>query len=185
MTMLIGSGQHAAYFADNIAAFGTIQPTEYDPGMLPVIAAVTQRHVKEGRVLPPLRLDVTNTCEWTAAALAAADSPLPTLPSGHMCDVILCTNLCHISPWETTIGLMTGVAACLKPGGRFFLYGPFLRNNRFTTESNERFDSWLRQKDARFGYRDVDAVASIAPQLILQRVVDMPENNFTLVFEKL
>ena len=55
---------------------------------------------------------------------------------------MLACNVCHISPWSVTAGLVAGAGAALKPaGGKLFLYGPFKVGGLFTTESNEAFDS--------------------------------------------
>ncbi|MEG0445868.1 MAG: DUF938 domain-containing protein, partial [Comamonas sp.] len=52
--------------------------------------------------------------------------------------------------------------------------------------SNQAFDAWLRQRDARSGLRDFEAVVALAEQhgMQLQRDEAMPANNRTLVFRK-
>ena len=65
----------------------------------------------------------------------------PYCDGGDRVDAVLACNVTHISPWRVTTGLVAGAGAALKPGGRFFLYGPFKVGGQFTTESNEAFDS--------------------------------------------
>ena len=52
--------------------------------------------------------------------------------------------------------------------------------------SNEAFDEDLKRRDPRWGLRwleDVEAVAD-TNGLVLERVVEMPANNLTVVFRK-
>jgi hypothetical protein len=74
----------------------------------------------------------------------------------------------------------------LPPGGVLFVYGPFTRDGAHTSDGNAAFDASLRQRDPRWGYRDVADVSSLAAAAGLERVavVDMPANNFSLVFRK-
>ena len=64
------------------------------------------------------------------------------------------------------------------------IYGPFKKDNRFTTTSNEEFDKSLRQRNPEWGYRDTGQVAQEAKKngLALRDVKDMPANNFLLTF---
>ena len=50
--------------------------------------------------------------------------------------------------------------------------------------SNEISD--LRRRDARWGIRDLDDLTALATDhaLLLDRVIDMPANNFTLLFRR-
>lgn len=75
----------------------------------------------------------------------------------------------------------------LRASGRLVLYGPFKKEGRFTTESNERFDTSLRGRDPRWGYRDIES--EVVPEaerngLALLECHEMPANNFLLVFAK-
>ena len=42
------------------------------------------------------------------------------------------------------------------------LYGPFKKNNRFTTESNAAFDESLRRRNPTWGYRDIGTLEQVA-----------------------
>ena len=65
------------------------------------------------------------------------------------------------------------------------LYGPFKYNGKFTTESNARFDDWLKQRDPASGVRDFEKVQELAATagLSLQEDNPMPANNQLLVFK--
>jgi hypothetical protein len=88
--------------------------------------------------------------------------------------------------WEAVKSMFAGIGECLTGGALFFLYGPFLVDGRFTTESNRQFDQGLRQRNAEMGVRDISALESLAGrhQMILECRLDMPANNFILIFRK-
>ncbi|HEX5128275.1 MAG TPA: DUF938 domain-containing protein [Usitatibacter sp.] len=162
-----GTGQHVAHFARALPKL-TFQPSEMDAGKHASIAAWTS-HERLGNVRPPLAFDVTR---------------LPWPVEGA--DAIVCINVIHISPWEATLGLMRGAGAMLQAGGVLVTYGPYRRGGAQTAPSNEAFDASLRQRDPRWGVRDLEAVAAAAAEngLELEETVPMPANNFTLVFRK-
>jgi len=77
--------------------------------------------------------------------------------------------------------LMQQVASHLLEGGVFCQYGPFIVDGKFTSESNKEFHEKLIA-NGRGGYRDIDELASWAPQLTLSEKLDMPANNMLLVW---
>lgn len=164
-----GTGQHAAAFA---AAFPHLswQPTDRDDELFGSVAAWAE---DAPNVLPPSLLD--------------AAAPAATWPVGPgSCAAALCVNMTHISPWEATRGLLAGAGEVLAPGGRLFIYGPFMVDGRPTTDSNAAFDARLRGQDSRWGLRDVAEVdaAAAAAGLVREEKLDMPANNFVLVYRK-
>ena len=161
-----GTGEHVVHFA---ARFPEIvwQPSDPDPGALASIAA-WKAEAGLANVLEPIRLD--------------AAGPWPAVEA----DAILCINMVHISPWAATEGLMRGAAAVLKPGAPLILYGPYRRAGVPTAPSNEAFDASLKARDPQWGLRQVEDVEAEALRnhLHLERVVEMPANNLTLVFRR-
>lgn len=97
---------------------------------------------------------------------------------------IVCINLLHISPWQACEGLMVGAERLIKPGGFLYLYGPFMRDGQHTSSSNEEFDRSLKLQNPGWGLRDVGDVAACANghRLALDRVVEMPANNLSIIF---
>jgi len=95
-------------------------------------------------------------------------------------------NLVHISPWDATLGLMQGAGRVLLPGGPLYLYGPYMRDDVETAPSNLAFDASLKARDQRWGLRRVEDVvtAAEAQGLRLDRMVDMPANNLSLIFRR-
>ena len=90
----------------------------------------------------------------------------------------------HIAPWRATIGLMRGAARLLPPNGTLFLYGPYFREGVAPAPGNLAFDRDLRARNAEWGVRDLDAVATLARHhgFSPPHVIEMPANNLSLVF---
>ncbi len=160
-----GTGQHAAHFAAALPGLQW-QPTEPDATYYDSIRAWT-----EGRsnVRPPLALDVSSR-------------PWPV----ERADAILCINMIHISPWQSTLDLVAGAGELLSTGGVLFLYGPYKRKGAHTAPSNEAFDADLRARNPEWGLRDMEAVIDVAAKkgLGFREAVAMPANNFSVVFGK-
>ena len=102
-------------------------------------------------------------------------------------DGMVCINMIHIAPFEVCQGLFAGAGRLLKSGQRLFLYGPYRRDGKQTSPSNEVFEDWLKARDGRFGVRDLESqILPLASRnnLELAHIIDMPANNFVLIFEK-
>ena len=81
---------------------------------------------------------------------------------------------------------MTGAARVLPPGGVLYLYGAFFRADRETAPSNFEFDRSLRSRNGKWGVRQLEKVVETASGagLDLSEVVDMPNNNYSVVFKR-
>ena len=92
----------------------------------------------------------------------------------------------HIAPWSATQALFRGGESLLSGGGVVCLYGPFRRQGRHTSPSNESFDALLRRQDPDWGVRDLDEVARLADGagFDLLQTHEMPSNNLTVAFRK-
>ena len=168
----IGSatGQHIAAFA---RTFPGLQWQPSDP--FAESRASTAAWVAEtglDNLADPIAVDVT-TPDWPAAL----DGPR---------DAIVCINVLHIAPWAVTEGLMAGAGRLLAPGGILYLYGPYKRDGHHTAQSNADFDASLRHRDPTWGIRDIADVETCAKAngLTLERTIDMPRDNFSLVFRR-
>lgn len=162
-----GAGDHAAHFARHMPALHW-QPSDPSPEARALIRGLI---AAEGlaNVLPPLELD------------AAADAwPI------DRADALVCINMVHISPWAATEGLMRGAARMLGAGQPLYLYGPCRRPGRALEPSNAAFDADLKRRDPRWGLRELDAVVACAEtnELALERVVEMPANNLSVIFRR-
>ena len=166
-----GAGKHAAHFA---AAFAprVWQPSEYDPDRIDAMRARLS-----GLDLPNLRDPVLLD--------AAADSwPVEAGWADPPIRMIYNVNMIHIAPWSVCLGLLAGAARILRDDGVLFIYGPFNRDGVYTSEGNANFDRSLRAQNAEWGLRDLGEVceAAEAVGLSLDRVVEMPVNNLSVVF---
>jgi len=102
-------------------------------------------------------------------------------------DIVFTTNTFHIMAWEQVENLIRQCGALLKSGARVLIYGPFNYNGQFTSDSNAKFDLWLKAEGAHRGIRhfeEVEQKMNLAG-LHLMKDVEMPSNNRILVFKKL
>ena len=160
-----GSGQHVAHFAARFSDLAW-QPSDREDEAFDSIAEWT--HGLDN-VRAPLRIDVTDKT-W----------PL------DRANAIVCANMIHIAPWDACLGLLDGASRVLGAGAPFVLYGPFMIDGKHTAESNAAFDLDLRARNVAWGVRDLEVVRDEAASRGLDFVerVDMPANNFTLVFRR-
>jgi hypothetical protein len=162
-----GTGEHAVHFARTLPSLRW-QPSDPFPDARRSITAWIAAE-RLNNVLPPLDLDAANQT-WPIARA----------------DALLCINMIHISPWEATEGLLRGAGRVLSSGQPLYLYGPYRRPGRALEPSNAAFDADLRLRDERWGLRELDDVTACAQlhDLVLERVVEMPANNLSVVFRR-
>ena len=162
-----GTGEHAVFFAREFPQI-TWQPTDREASELASIAAWTE-DAGVGNIAEPVVLDAS-----------AHDWPV------IRADAIVCINMVHISPWEATEGLMRGAGRLLDSGAPLVLYGPYREAGVETAPSNEQFELWLKDRDPRFGLRNIEDVDALAARHGLARTArhEMPANNLTLVYRK-
>lgn len=161
-----GTGQHAAMFAAALPAI--VWQTSDISGMHEGI----QLWIDEAQ-LPNLRSPI---------ALDVMQDPWPE----QSFDAVFSANTAHIMPEEAVEAMLAGVAKVLKPGGIFLLYGPFMYDGEHTSESNWRFDRWIRAWEAHRGLRDVSWLRQIAEPLglVLEEDIEMPVNNRMLLWRR-
>jgi hypothetical protein len=101
-------------------------------------------------------------------------------------DGVFSANTTHIMHWSMVEMMFAGVGSRLPPAGKFCLYGPFNYQGRYTSDSNARFDQWLKQRDPHSGIRDVTELQRLAEQggMVLRQDYPMPVNNRILVWQK-
>ncbi|XP_060944346.1 methyltransferase-like 26 [Limanda limanda] len=167
-----GTGQHVTHFAQALRNI-TWQPSEYDPQSIDSIDAY-RAHYQLSNVKPAIHLDASQPHQsWGGI-------------QPESLDLVVNINMIHISPMACTEGLFKGVGEVLKPQGLLFTYGPYAVNGEITPQSNVDFDSSLRQRNPKWGLRDISVLSSLAQQsgLFLEKIVDMPANNKCLLFRK-
>ncbi|VAW52135.1 hypothetical protein MNBD_GAMMA06-2237 [hydrothermal vent metagenome] len=162
-----GTGQHALYFAKKIPhlKWHTSDCCSYIEGINMWLDDVDQKNV-----LPPFELNVSES-QW------------PTL----VVDTIFTANTLHIMSDEDVENFISGAAQLLDSQGGLLIYGPFNYDGSFTSESNERFDRWLKDRDVKSGIKNFEEIVSLVKKNGMRLVTDyeMPENNRILHFTKI
>lgn len=161
-----GTGQHAVHFATHLPHI-TWQPTDQQEYLKGIQLRIT--HAGLDNIKPVLPLNVF-------------DHPWP-------CDginAVFSANTLHIMGWQGVEAFFQRLGEYLLPEGLFCCYGPFNYDGQFTSESNQRFDLWLKNRDPESGIRDFEAVNALAQAqgMSLLEDVAMPANNRLLVWKK-
>jgi len=161
-----GTGQHAVYFGAKMPhlIWHASDREEHHAGI-----ELWRKEAALANVRSPLLLDVAQAA-WPIVAA----------------DAVFSANTAHIMHWSEVEAFFSGVGALLSEGGIFLLYGPFNYKNRYTSDSNERFDGWLKSRDPFSGIRnfeDLDRLANRAG-MVLRQDFAMPANNRILYWQK-
>lgn len=161
-----GTGQHAVFFAAQLPHLQwlTSEVAELHSGIHAWLEEAGLPNVAE-----PLELDV-NQAPWPV----------------DWVDAVFSANTVHIMDWSSVENMFAGIGRVLQNNGVFCLYGPINYQGGYTSDSNARFDMWLKQRDPRSGIRDFEALNALALQHGMTLVMDhaMPANNRTLVWQK-
>jgi len=159
-----GTGQHAVYFAPELPhlVWQTADVPQHHAGILAWLEEAALPNVR-----PPIALDV-NDLSWHDGRY----------------DAVFSANTLHIMGWLEVEKFFAGVGQVLEAGGVLAVYGPFNYKGAFTSESNARFDAWLKARNPASGVRDFEAVDALARAqgLVLLQDIAMPANNRTLVW---
>jgi SAM-dependent methyltransferase len=161
-----GTGEHAAYFAERFPRLAW-QPTDLHPDALGSIAA-WRDETALSNLRPPMTLD-------------AASDHWPI----DRAEAVLSINMVHISAWTSALGLIAGAARLLQAGLPLILYGPWLKDDLPTAESNLAFDADLKRRDPEWGLRRVeDFAAAASDHFKLVEIRAMPANNLMLLLRR-
>lgn len=171
-----------------------------DAGTLLEIGSGTGQHaVFMARHLPQLQWQPTDVAANLPGIEAwRGEAQLPNVAPAQVFDVwqpqlpaesvryLFSANTLHIMGWDTVQRFFSLIPNLLQPGGLAFFYGPFNYGGAFTSESNARFDQWLKSQAPQQGIRDFESIAILAEQAGLALVEDctMPANNRTLVWRR-
>ena len=160
-----GSGQHALHMAQALP-YVTWYPSEHPA------ALDTLKHNLEAcgsdNIATPLSIDIAKDT-W--------QKPLV--------DVVYAANVAHIVTPLLGERLVALARNALSGGGLLALYGPFKYAGAFTSESNARFEQWLKARDPKSGIRDFEWMLELASDHDMTLIEDhtMPANNQLLVFQ--
>jgi SAM-dependent methyltransferase len=161
-----GTGQHAVYFAEQLPHLFW-QPSDTVD------------------YLPGLRARVDHNELANLKASVELDVRMPSWPVDQVSGIFTANSL-HFMAESCAQELFRGVGEVLEAGGTLVVYGPFRYQAEFTSESNARFDQWLKQTDPVRGIRDFEWVNELAVEqgLDLQSDTAMPANNQVLVWQR-
>lgn len=166
-----GTGQHAVYFAEKIPHLNW-QTSD----LVGNHAGINQwlDDAKLTNVKPPISLAACDYQAWK------------TLDEVASFDTVFSANAVHIMGKEDVICLFKGIAEVLPTDGLLALYGPFNYDGKYTSESNARFDVWLKDQHPQSGIRDFEWLDSLANdgEMVLQGDHELPANNRILVWKK-
>jgi SAM-dependent methyltransferase len=165
-----GTGQHLEHFAPLFPGV-IFFPTELSQQGRDSVAARTKPFPN---VKAPFGLDVLNF-----------DLTRDENLIGLKTDAIICSNIYHVAPPGIVEGLAN--AANLFGVKIFGAYGAFKRHGECTSPGNVSFDEMLRNANPTWGLKDLES--EIVPVFEkhgfgLLKVVDMPSNNFVILFER-
>lgn len=161
-----GTGQHAVMFAAALPSLRW-QTSDLEDNHAGINAWIDS--VGVDTVLRPVSFDVR-----TGNVEAAS------------CDAVFSANTAHIMGIDAVRRMFSVVGDALRADGVFCLYGPFRIDGMFNTESNERFDAGLRQRDVTMGIRDLETLDDFGASggLQRQRLYAMPSNNYIAVWKR-
>jgi cyclopropane fatty-acyl-phospholipid synthase-like methyltransferase len=161
-----GTGQHAVYFAKNLPFL------IWKTGDLFINHQGINQWIDDfptSNINRPIEIDLT-----VVQALS------------ENVDTIYSANTLHIISWQLVQQFFNMVELNLSANGVLCIYGPFNYQGNYTSESNENFDLWLKERDKQSGIRDFEAICLLAEQagLLLKEDIEMPANNRILIFNK-
>lgn len=160
-----GTGQHGYYITEHHPRLTWLTSDVKDnlPGINAWVEAASRHNFH-----PPMELDI-NQAQWHQEKV----------------DIVYSANTAHIMSWGEVEKLFQFIPQCLSPQGYFLLYGPFNYGGKFTSESNARFNDWLKSQAPHRAIRDFEAVNQLAQEQHLTLIDDheMPANNRTLVWQ--
>ncbi len=168
-----GSGEHGTKFQKDFPMV-TWQTSEKDYGCRKSISSWIRYEGLEQKMPEPLNLSVEKT-PWN----------IPRNISNNI-GAIVCINLLHITPWETTLNLLVEASKVLTLGSPLIIYGPFIIKGSQTVKSNQIFDKSLRERNSNWGLRGLNHVINHANKngFTKNDIINMPANNLSIILKK-
>jgi cyclopropane fatty-acyl-phospholipid synthase-like methyltransferase len=165
-----GAGNHVNYFAPHFPHL-QFQPSDYD---VDVFETIKKKRADQNNVnvADPVKIDLTAPETWPD-------------PKDRLYDVIFVVNLFQVAPVAIADGIAQVAERVLTKDGIVAIYGPFKVGGEYLTQSNADFDKEiLAPKVPEWGLKDVKDLekAANAHNIALKKILDMPANNFILLF---
>lgn len=166
-----GSGMHINYFAPHFEHLH-FQPSDKDEAVFENIKKLSIDHNNDN-IADPVHLDLTDPETWFNAGTFQSFA------------AIFCINIFQVAPISIADGMMKCAAHLLSDDGFLLIYGPFQVEGSFTTDSNKEFHETLSSAGvSEWGLKDVADLKKAAANhgLELKEQINMPANNFSLIF---
>jgi cyclopropane fatty-acyl-phospholipid synthase-like methyltransferase len=159
-----GTGQHAVYFGEALSHI-LWQTSDRKENLLGISQWLDDSELPN--VLPPLILDVTQDIQQL-----------------QRYDAVYMANTLHIMSWSEVEHCIKHASQLMNREGVLVVYGPFNYEGKFTSDSNARFDQWLKAGGSGRGIRDFEKINDLAASLGFVHEEDhpMPANNRLLVW---
>jgi len=175
LELATGSGMHINYFAPHFKHLD-FHPTDKDKEVFDTIKKLS---VEQGNdnVVDPSHLDLTQPETW----LNVAKGKLNTFSA------MFCINIFQVAPISIAEGMMDCASKLLATDGFLLIYGPFQIGGTFSTQSNQKFHNTLASAGvSEWGLKDITDLQAAAKKydLELSEKIDMPANNFSLIFTR-
>lgn len=173
LEMASGSGMHINFFAPHFRDLH-FHPTDKDREVFDNIRELMTKNGNDN-IADPVHLDLTDPSTWFNPGEKASF------------DAIFCINIFQVAPISIADGMMQCASQLLGENGILIIYGPFKVEGGFTTESNQEFHNTLASHQVpEWGLKDVADLkkAGANHHMILHEVIDMPSNNFSLIFRR-
>lgn len=160
-----GTGQHACHFARHLPHVDW-QPTDRQENIDGIRLWVEE--AQQSNLKPPLSLDVADAI-WPCDSI----------------DALFTANTLHIMSREEVEIFFDRLGVYLNADALICIYGPFNYDGRYTSDSNARFDEWLKSQNGLSGIKDFEDILSLAMSIGLNLQSDeaMPANNRLLVLK--
>ncbi|SFQ13275.1 Protein of unknown function [Nitrosomonas cryotolerans] len=174
LEMASGSGMHINYFAPHFSHLH-FHPSEKDIEVFDNIKKLI-REQGNNNIADPIHLDLTQPDTWFKPE------------SENSFAVIFCINIFQVAPISIADGMMKCASHLLKDDGFLLIYGPFQEEGTFSTDSNKVFHETLSSVGvSEWGLKDIADLKKAATDhgLELKEKIDMPSNNFSLIFGKI
>lgn len=160
-----GTGQHAIFFSQKLPAL-TWQTSDLKPALPGITQWLEEANLDNLRA--PIYLDVSKHT-W----------PIKKY------DAVFSANSFHIMSRQNVIDFFNQVKNGLEPNALILIYGPFNYQDQFTSDSNARFDRWLKNQNPESGIKSFEWCNQLAEEngLSLLKDIEMPQNNRVLVWQ--
>lgn len=158
-----GTGQHAVHFAQSLNNLNW-QTSDLSHNLTGISQWLDLAQLPN--LLSPIELDVSSA--WPKSSY----------------DAVFSANALHIMSQQQVEDCFNGLGQVLNEKAVCLFYGPFNYHGAYSSESNKRFDVWLKNNNPLSCIKDFETICKLAMKQGLTLVKDheMPANNRILAF---